>query len=202
MSNNRDDSDRNKPTGIPAEEGARPRLDRLTVAKDNEARIQADLDRVLQEKLLARTDVGDALAKDLAAANMSLPTLSEIDQVLARLQTPEPTAAEIERFLALDNIGDISLDGMRLNELLDKGATGITEQKMLRRGTLFLRREMYREAAEWWLLHRPHDELADSRLYLLMTLFLALTYKLSDQEEKFQAALAEARNTRLSQRIK
>lgn len=166
----------------------------------DERKIRGDLDRLLTENLLAHADSGEAFALDLAAANLSLPSPSELDQALNRLQSQEPSQEEIAQLLSLDNVGDITVDGMRLNELLDSGITSTEERKMLRRGMLFLKRKMYREAAEWWRLNRPDDELLNGRLHLLLTLFLVLTYKLAGDEAAAQAALNEARSSRLFKR--
>lgn len=178
-------------------EAARPALGRIGT---DEQKIRGDLDRLLTENLLAHADSGEAFALDLAAANLSLPSPSEIDQALNRLQSQEPSQEEVAQLLSLDNVGDITVDGMRLNELLNSGITGAEERKMLRRGTLFLKRKMYREAAEWWRLNRPEDELLNGRLHLLLTLFLVLTYKLAGDEAAAQAALNEARSSRLFKR--
>lgn len=191
---NKDD----KPTPDSADEAARPALGRLGT---DEGKIRGDLDRLLTEKLLAHADSGEAFARDLATANLSLPPPSEIDRALNRLQSQEPSQEEVAQLLALDNIGDISVDGMRLNDLLDSGIAGADERKMLRQGMLFLKRKMYREAADWWRLNRPEDEILNGRLHLLLTLFLALTYKLSGDEAAAQSALSEARRSRLFNRL-
>lgn len=183
-----------KPIPEPANEAGRPALDRLGT---DEGKIRGDLDRLLTENLLAHADSGEAFARDLATANLSLPPPSEIDQALNRLQSQEPSQEEVAQLLALDNIGDISVDGMRLNELLDSGISGAEERKMLRHGMLFLKRKMYREAADWWRLNRPEDELLNGRLHLLLTLFLVLTYKLAGDEAAAESALSEARSNRL-----
>lgn len=190
---NKDD----KTTPEAADEAARPALGRLGT---DEQKIRGDMDRLLTETLLAHADSGEAFALDLAAANLSLPSPSELDQALNRLQSQEPSQEEVAQLLSLDNVGDITVDGMRLNELLDSGITGTEERKMLRRGMLFLKRKMYREAAEWWRLNRPEDELLNGRLHLLLTLFLVLTYKLAGDEATAQAALNEARGSRLFKR--
>jgi hypothetical protein len=184
-------------------EAPRPALARGYVDKENETKIRADLDRVFTEHLLAQTDVGESLARDLAAADMTLPTLSEIDQVFNLMQVEAvPSSKEIERLLSLDSIGDITIEGMRLNELLDSGITSLEERKMLKRGILFLKRKMYPEAAEWWLLNRPEDDLTESRFHLLLTLFLALTYKLSGDDEAANSTLLHARSNRLFKKSK
>jgi hypothetical protein len=180
-----------------ADETDRPAMGRLSIDNDTQAKIRGDLDRLFTEKLLAQRDSGEAFTRNLAAANLSLPSPSEIDQALNRLQSQEPSREEVARLLSLDHIGDITVDGMRLNELLDNGIGGAEERKMLKHGILFLKRKMYAEAAEWWRLNRPENELINGRLYLLLTLFLVLTYKLAGNEAAAQSALQEARSNRL-----
>jgi hypothetical protein len=197
-----DREERSAAAAAPAEP-ARASMAHISVNEENKARIMADVDRVFEDNLLARTDVGLLLAKDLAVANMSLPSPSEIDQAFNRLQADAvQSQQEIEQLLSLDKIDEISIDGMRLNEFLDVGITGVEERRMLKRGLTFLKRKMYAEAAEWWLLNRPEDDLTNNRLYLLLTLFLALTYKLSGDEEVANSYLLHVRSSRLAQRPK
>jgi len=179
---------------------SRPALVRAPMSRESQAKIRHDLERVFTENLLAQTDVGDTITRDLAAADMSLPSLAQIDHSLGQLQGPEPTQEEIMQLLSLDNVGSIAVDGMHLNELLNGGITGAEERKMLKRGLLFLKQKMYAEATEWWLLNRPEDELTNSRLHLLLTLFLVLTYKLSGDEVAAQTTLLRARSSRLFKR--
>lgn len=179
------------------EEAGRPAPGRLGV---DEGRIRGDLDRMFSESMLAQADPGEELTRALSAVDLSLPSPSEIDRALNRLQSPEPSQEEVAQLLALDNIGDIAVEGMRLNELLDSSVLGADERKMLRHGVLFLKRKMYREAAEWWRLNRPEDGPVSGRLHLLLTLFLVLTYKLAGDEAAAHSALGEARRSRLFKR--
>ena len=180
-------------------DAVRPRLARAPAGVEAEARIRADLDRVWSDGLLAHTDAGAVLARDLeAAANLALPLPSEIDEALSRVEVKVATTQqEIEQLLSLDRVGDIAIEGMRLNELLDRGANGVEERAILRRGLLFLKRRMYVEASEWWILNRPKGDNTNSRLYLLLTLLLALTYRLSGDEALAQAAIEEANKDRI-----
>jgi hypothetical protein len=161
------------------------------------AKIRGDLDRLFTEKAMARADTGEALMRDMAAASVSLPSLMDIDRALL---TDEPSEKEYDRLLALDDVNALNVDGVRLNELLDRGVTGGEERKMVKRGLEFLKRRMYSEAAEWWLLNRPEDEVMNGRLHLLLSLFLVLTHKLAGDEAAAQAALGEARGNRFFKR--
>jgi hypothetical protein len=169
-------------------------------AGETDARILSDLDRVWSDQLLARTDAGAALVRDLeASAILSLPLPSEIDQALSRTEAGAAISAqEIDQLLSIDRIGDIAVEGLRLNELLDRGTAGVEQRAMLKRGLLFLQRRMYAEAADWWMLHRAAD-LANSRSHLLLTLLLALTHRLSGDEVAAQAALQDAKKSGLFQ---
>lgn len=155
---------------------------------------QADLDRALTDKLLAQSDVGGALARDFeAGARMMLPTLSDIDHTLMQAEQPVyQSQQEIERLLSIDSVGDIAVQGIRLNELLAGGNTSIQERSIMKRGLLFLRRKMYAEAAEWWTLNRPKAALENPRFYCLTTLLLAFTYQLSGQTALAESTVQEA----------
>jgi hypothetical protein len=157
-------------------------------------RLQADLDRALTDKMLARADVGGAVARDLeAGTSLMLPTLSDIDRKLTEAEQPVASSqTDIEKLLSIESVGDIAVEGMRLNELLDHGSISIQERATVKKGLLFLRRKMYPEAAEWWLLNRPKDVLSNPRFYCLTSLLLAFTYQLSGQTALAQAAVQEA----------
>lgn len=152
--------------------------------------VRAQLDRVLTEGLLAHTDVAQALAKNLNSATLSLPSAAEIDQALGRL-APDPvaTAADIENLLSLGDLSDMEVAGMRLNQLLENRPN---EQRMLIRGLAFLKRKMYGEAAEWWLLNRPPNAAADPKLHLLLTLLVVITYRFAGDHARAQPYLIEA----------
>jgi hypothetical protein len=179
-----------------ANDAALSRRGRLGTDTDG-AKIRGDLDRLFTEKAMARADSGEALARDMATAGLSLPSLADIDRAL---QTEEPAEKDYAQLLALDDVDALSVDGMRLNELLDRGISGGEERQMVKRGLLFLKRRMYPEAAEWWLLNRPEDEIVNGRLHLLLTLFLVLTYKLAGDEAAAQVALGQARGSRFFKR--
>jgi len=168
--------------------------EKLGLARLEEGRLQADLERALTDKLLAQGDLGSALVQHFEdGAKLMLPTLNDIDRTLMRAERPVyQSPQELESLLSLDMIGDISVEGMRLNELLDSGSASVQERSILKRGLVFLRRKMYVEAAEWWTLNRPKDALTNPRFYCLATLLLAFTYQLSGQAALAQGAIQEA----------
>lgn len=157
-------------------------------------RLQADLDRALTDKLLAQGDVGGAFLQDLeAATNLMMPTLSDIDRSLAQVEQPiELSLDDIETLLSPDSSADIAIEGMRLHDLLGQGGTSIQERATLKRGMLFLRRQMYPEALEWWQLNRPKDPLANPRYFCLTSLLLAFTHQLAGDAALAQSALQDA----------
>jgi hypothetical protein len=160
--------------------------------------MQADLDRIWTDGLLARVDTGSTLARDLQSmADLHLPLPAEIDLALSRIEAEAGISEQkIEEMLSLDRVGDITVEGLRLNELLDRSGTGAGEQEMLRRGLVFLKRKMYAEAAEWWTLHCPSSDGVNHRQYLLLTLLLALTHRLSGNEPLAAEALDQVRSIR------
>ena len=118
-----------------------------------------------------------------------MPTLADIEQAAgAPSLSIQDSLLQIDALLSLDRIGDLADDGSRLNALLDRGAASLEERNILRRGMLFLRRHMYREAEEWWLLNRPADENAPFRL--LLEMLQALTCKLAGDEDRALALVA------------
>lgn len=157
-----------------------------------ECRLQADLDRAFMDKVMASADRGSALARDLeSSAALGLPTFSDVEEklkdVVAVANTPPP-----EDLLELDRLGDLTVEGVRLNELLSRGDASIEERKVLKSGLLFMRRKRYGEAAEWWSLNRPKEQTSNRRFYCLVTLLLALTYELRGDADRARAAKAEA----------
>lgn len=160
-----------------------------------EDRLQADMERALTDKLLAQTDVGSEIMRDLeVSASLSLPTLADIERSLSpEVKTPE-SREEIEGLLSLEKVGDISIEGMRLNDLLGRaGGASLEERSILKRGLLFLKRRMYPEALEWWTLNRPKDFIEKNHFYCLLTLLMGLTYRLSGDDESASAMAQEAR---------
>jgi len=163
-------------------------------------RMRADLDRIWTDGLLARVDTGSTLARDLQAmADLHLPLPAEIELALSRVEAEAGISEQrIEEMLSLDRVGDITVEGLRLNELLDRSGAETKEREMLRRGLVFLKQKMYAEAAEWWTLHCPSSDGVNHRQYLLLTLLLALTYRLSGNEPQATGALEQVRRIRRS----
>lgn len=155
--------------------------------------MQVDLETVLNDKIMARSDAGAAIARDFDLnAKLMLPSMADIERSTKAAEAPmHELLQEIEQLLALDKIGDLAKEGNRLNELLDRGAASIEERTILRRGTLFLRRAMYTEAEEWWLLNSPKD--TTSSFYVLVQLLLAISCRLSGNEARAHALLAQIR---------
>ena len=161
------------------------------VAQDD--RLQADLDRALTDKLLARADVGGALARDLEASSaLVLPALSDLDQRLKEAEVPTPQSRdEIESILP-GSFGDIAMEGVRLNELLVRGGASLQQRSILKRGLLFLGKGLHAEAADWWMLNRPREPLEDPRFYCICTLLLAFTYQLEGKTQAAEVVACEA----------
>lgn len=165
-----------------------------------ERRLQAALDRAWSDRLLAQSDAGKALTRDLAAlSDLGLPAPSEIEAALGRL-TPagdDVSSKEgVERLLALDRVGDVVLEGMRLNDLLAQGLGGPAGRQTIEVGLKLLRGKKYQEAGEWWALKRTPLAGTDSQLELLLTLLLVLTYHIAGDQRREQAELARARQLR------
>jgi hypothetical protein len=188
------------PNKIPGDASSQPnpdierRLARLSTEHDLETRMRMDIDSFLNDKLLARDDPGAALVRKVhAIAELGLPAPSEIDAALSRQESAALQSTQnIEQLFLLDRLGDIAVEGVLLNELLNRDGASGEERLILKRGMLLLKHRKYAEAAEWWRLNRPPDTLTDRRLFHLLTLLLALTYRLAGDEASSQGALREA----------
>ena len=156
--------------------------------------LDRSLDRVLSDRLLSEADHGAELTHALdLSADLSLPTTSEIDRVLESVTSAVPNDREIADVILNGGFKEITLEGMSLNALLDRGGGSIEEQSILKRGLLFLSRRKYSEAAEWWTLNRPPEVRTNPRFYTLSSLLLAFTHQLAGQTRLSEAAIAEAR---------
>src|SRR5262245_14209630 len=161
----------------------------------NDTKLQAEIDRMVSDGLIAHADAGASLARDFeSAASITLPTFGEIETIVNR-GISAPDTAQVRDALDLDNLGDVTIQGIRLNELLDRGGASLEERTILKRGLQFLRFRKYREAAEWWMLNRPKDHISEARFHCLLTLLLALTYEWSGDPVRAQAAKGEAMQT-------
>jgi hypothetical protein len=174
---------------------AKPEKPGLSRGGGDERTLQADLDRMVTDKLMAQADSGATLARDLeSSAALSLPTFDDIESIVNQgISASDST--KVGELFDLDTLGDVTVKGVRLNELLDRGGASIEERAILKRGLVFLRRRMYPEAAEWWILNRPKDYIANARFHCLLTLLHALTYEWMGDLERAQTAKEEAMQT-------
>jgi hypothetical protein len=150
----------------------------------------ADDDRLVRidsDALLARSDarLEDLLARDLAGPLAPGDLRDALDRVDERL---DPSVGDLERALADD--AAIALDGITLADLV---ADAPDDVKVLRRGLAFLKNRRYREALEWWTLHREQLDPARERLGLLLLLMEGFTHRLAGDPRR--AAEVKARIT-------
>jgi hypothetical protein len=163
----------------------------LSRAEDDRGRLQADLERALADKLMAQFDTGAAVVRDIETnAGLFMPTLEDIRLTLDRVQQEPPALADLARILESDGVGDLTIEGVHLNELLGRGGASVAQRKVLRTGFQFLHRKLYAEAAEWWTLNRSQDRF--SPFYCVLTLLLAWTYQLQGNQIAARAAADEA----------
>jgi hypothetical protein len=136
------------------------------------------LDRIVTEQLLARSDTGieDLLARDLAGPLSP----GDLRDALARVdERSDPTVAELEGSLTLD--ATIALDGITLSDLIDGRGDG---HKIVKRGLTFLKNQRWREALEWWSLHREQLDPANERLGLLLLMMEGFTHRLAGDHRR------------------
>ncbi|HEX7835918.1 MAG TPA: hypothetical protein VF469_00570 [Kofleriaceae bacterium] len=131
------------------------------------------LDRIVTEQLLARSDAGleDLLARDLGGPLSP----GDLRDALVRVdEQSDPTVAELEGSLALDAAA--RLDGIALSDLI---AGHGDETRIVKRGLVFLKNKRWREALEWWSLHREQLDPANERLGLLLLMLEGFTHRLA-----------------------
>jgi len=147
---------------------------RATAGSDGLARIEDDdrVTRAVTASLLARYDAGaDAfLARDLDGPL----ALGELRDAVARVDRSDPSVTELEASLASEMT--VALDGIALSDLFD---TRSADLKVIRRGLAFLRNRRWREALEWWSLHREALDAAAEHRRLLFLLLEAFTHRLA-----------------------
>ena len=131
------------------------------------------LDRIVTENLLARSDAGieDLLARDLAGPLSPGDLRDALVRVDAR---NDPSLADLENSLALESA--IAVDGITLAELIDKGGNDL---KIIKRGLVFLKKQRWAEALEWWTLNRENLSPAQENLSLLLLLMEGFTHRLA-----------------------
>lgn len=125
-----------------------------------------------EDGMYSRTD--DLLTRELAEQLEAPLTLAELTPMLAREEAKLPDLDRLESLLTRDV--DAQLDGITLASLLDRGAS---DTKILQRGLVFLRKQRWNEALEWWSLHREGLDATQERLSLLLLLMEAFTHDLS-----------------------
>ena len=136
------------------------------------------LDRIVTENLLARSDAGieDLLARDLAGPLSP----GDLRDALVRVdQRNDPSLADLENSLALESA--IAVDGITLAELIDKGGNDL---KIIKRGLVFLKKQRWAEALEWWTLNRENLSPAQENLSLLLLLMEGFTHRLAGDHRR------------------
>jgi hypothetical protein len=171
--------------------GEAARRAKYAIARDGERRLQADLESAIADKLMAQTDAGAEIARELDLnARLSLPTPGDIERAIQGAAPPQhESLQQIETLLSIDSVEDLAVEGGRLNQLLERGAATIEERNVLARGMLFLRHKKYPEAIEWWTLHAQTDR--SSPFDLLLQLLVVVTYRLAGDERRAASLLAE-----------
>jgi hypothetical protein len=151
-------------------------------------RLQTDLDRALEEKLMAQADLGGLLAQELASrdAGLSLPTSADIDNALGY---SEIGAGEINDLLS--GLSAETVNDLQLAKLLEGGGVSVEDMKTIKVGLKLLRHNRYAEAKEWWMLNTPQD--STSHFYRKVKVLLAMTYFLLGDGASAQAAIQEAK---------
>jgi len=156
---------------------------------------------------LARNEYGD-LARDLAqdlARSMTDSLLASSQQLADLTRYPEATGpltmselrgtanrlvgttsdASLEQLLSPD-VARLNIDGLRISDLIDRKGNDID---VVKKGLLFLKHSRFREATQWWALHREGVKEDRPKFELLLIMMQAFTCSLAGDRE----ALARAR---------
>jgi hypothetical protein len=147
------------------------------------------------DALLPRTD--DLLTRELAEQLEEPLTLAELKPMLVREEAQLPSLDRLETLLTRDV--DAQLDGITLSSLLDRGSS---DTKILQRGLVFLRKQRYTEALEWWTLHRESLDATQERLFLLLLLMEAFTHELSGNQARAAKVREQIRAQPIVQRLR
>ena len=153
-------------------------------------RLQADLDRLLLDKAMERSDAARNLAQVLDES-AALPLSVDIDR--AFLGAMDAASLDVAQMLDFDHIGEMAVEGVRLNDLLDRGGASAEERKIVRRGLSLLKRKLYAQAIEWWELNRLQGHAP--RLDGVLKLLSAVTYQLTGDDETARVIFEEVRRT-------
>jgi hypothetical protein len=147
------------------------------------------------DALFSRTD--DLLTRELAEQLEEPLTLAELRPMLVRDEAKLPDLDRLETLLTRDV--DAQLDGITLSSLLDRGGK---DTKILQRGLVFLRKQRYTEALEWWSLHREGLDATEERLSLLLLLMEAFTHELAGDEARAAKVRERIRAQPIVQRLR
>ena len=162
--------------------------------------LESDISRLAAQSTLARSDVGGAIAKGLAEAEITSLTLSDMDAALDRVEDSVlPTMAKVESMMASGDLSSLVLDGVSLDRLLENDAE---DYVILTRGLRLLSHSMSAEAIEYWTLARQSLDASQAKLNLVLTLFLALAYHWSGDINNASRCLQDAKQCHLWHAIK
>jgi len=143
------------------------------------------------------TRADDFLTRELAEQLEAPLTLAELTPMLVREEAKLPDLDRLEAMLTRDV--DTQLDGITLSSLLDRKGQ---DAKILQRGLVFLRKQRWAEALEWWSLHREGLDETQERLALLLMLMEAFTLDLSGDAPRAAKMRERIRAQPLMQRLR
>ncbi len=148
-----------------------------------------------EDGMVTRTD--DLLTRELAEQLEAPLTLAELTPMLVREEAKLPDLDRLEAMLTRDV--DAQLDGITLSSLLDRKGQ---DAKILQRGLVFLRKQRWAEALEWWSLHREGLDETQERLGLLLMLMEAFTLDLAGDQARAAKMRERIRAQPLMQRLR
>lgn len=152
--------------------------------------LQRDLDRVMSESRLVRSDAAADLMDDLDNNEARLVGPDQIESMLDR-NTDVPTFDQLQACLEAGDSSALVFEGIQLSKLLEEG---IDIQDVIRKGFLFIRKNMMNEAAEWWTLQRSRLDRKDSGAHLLLLVLEMLTHLWTGDTQRAAQIRSEVRH--------
>lgn len=153
--------------------GARRPMSELTRdAGGPENALTRDLDQIMSESMLVRTDATADLMDDLENNESRLVAPDQIESMLDR-NADIPTFEQLQNCLDRGDSAALVFEGIELSKLLE---VGVDVSDVIRKGFLFIKKNMLNEAVEWWTLQRNRLDRQDTGAHLLLLVMEMLTH--------------------------
>lgn len=138
-----------------------------------ERTLQDEMEKVLGETRLARSEGTAALERSLREQAIAPLDVADLDGSVERVEEAlAPSIEALEAWAGAAEGPGLTLEGIRVDELLDRG---VDTRTILQPGIKFMRHRRYDEAREWWSLNRAPLDPATDPVHLLLLIMEAVT---------------------------